>query len=350
MKIRHYATIIGGNMHFSIRRFFMPTAALVGLLLLSSLPGMAQSRVIKGKVTDDKGAPIVGAQVTIQGIDVYRNFNVKTDKKGQFFYLLGIQSGAFRVIARAQGFQPEYKDNVRPQLSEETEVNLQLKPGADQKLPFEMSDAERAEAIKKYDDAKKRQAMSAEIQATFKLGVQLTEEGKYDDAIAEFKKALEKLPDEPVIYASIGNAQSKQGKNEEALASYDKAISINPKDPSFYTSKGVLLNQMGKTTESQEAFKKASELDPASAAQSFYNIGVTLVNSGKAAEAAEAFKQAITADSNFAEAYYQLGMSLSGKQDTIPAAIDALKKYISIGKKPEQVEVAKQIISALGAK
>jgi tetratricopeptide (TPR) repeat protein len=328
----------------------MQTAVMVGLLLISSLPAMAQSRVIKGKITDDKGAPIVGAQVTIQGIDVYRNFNVKTDKKGQFFYLLGIQSGAYRVIARAQGFQPKFQDNVRPQLSEETEVNMQLEPGADHKLPFEMSEAEKADAIKKYDDAKKRQAMSAEIQTTFKLGVQLTEEGKYDDAIVEFKKALEKLPDEPVIYAAIGNAQAKLGKNDDALASYDKAISMNPKDPSFFTSKGVLLNQMGKTAESQEAFKKASELDPATAAQSFYNIGVTLVNSGKAAEAAEAFKQAIAADPNFAEAYYQLGMSLSGKQDTIPAAIDALKKYIAIGKKPDQVEVAKQIISALGGK
>lgn len=337
-------------MYFSIRKLCMPAAVLAGLLLMSALPGMAQSRIIKGKVTDDKGQPIQGAQVSIQGMDVYRNFNVKTDKKGQFFYLLGIQAGTYRVVARAQGFQPAYQENVRPQLAEEAEVNLQLEPGADRKLPFEMSEAERAEAMKKYEEAKKRQSMSAEIQATFKLGTQLSEEGKYDDAIVEFRKALEKLPDEPVIYAAIANAQSKQGKNDEALASYQKAIELNPKDPTFHTGIGVLLNAMGKTAESQAAFKKAAELDPASAAQNFYNIGVTLVNSGKAAEAAEAFKQSIAADANFAESYYQLGMSLSGKQDTIPAAIEALKKYIEIGKKPEQVEVARQIISALGGK
>ena len=337
-------------MHFSIRRFFLPAVILMGLILISALPGLAQSRIIKGKITDDKGQPIAGAQVQIQGMDVYRNFNVKTDKKGQFFYLLGIQAGTFRIIARAQGFQPEYQENVRPQLSEETEVNLQLKPGADHKLPFEMSEAERAEAVKKYEDAKKRQAMSAEVQTTFKLGAQLSEEGKYDEAIVEFNKALEKLPDEPVIHAAIANAKAKQGKNDEAITSYEKAISLNPKDPTFHTGLGVLLNSMGKVAESQAAFKKAAELDPASAAQNFYNIGVTLVNGGKAAEAAEAFKQSIAADPNFAEAYYQLGMSLSGKQDTIPAAIEALKKYIAIGKKPEQIEVAKQIISALGGK
>ena len=337
-------------MHLSIRRFLLPAVVLVGLCMISVLPGMAQSRAIKGKVTDDKGQPVAGAQITIQGMDVFRNYKVKTDKKGQFFYLLGIQSGVFRVIARAQGFAPNYQENVRPQLSEETEVNLVLTPGPDQKLPFEMTDAERAEYAKKYEEAKKRQELSGEIQSTFKLGVQLTDEGKYDEAIAEFNKALEKLPDEPVLYAAIANAKSKQGKNDEALAAYQKAISLNPKDPSFYTGMGVILNSMGKTAESQEAFKKAAELDPASAAQNFYNIGVTLVNGGKAAEAAEAFKQSIAADPNFAEAYYQLGMSLSGKQDTIPAAIEALKKYIAIGKKPEQVEVAKQIISALGGK
>ena len=322
----------------------------MGWFLISIMPGVAQSRVIKGKVVDDKGQPVVGAEITIQGMDVYRNFRVKTDKKGQYFYLLGIQTGGYRVIARAQGFQPEYKEGIRPQLSEEAEVNFTLNPGADHKLPFEMTDAERVEAQKKYEEAKKRQQLSGEIQASFKLGVQLTDEGKYDDAILEFNKALEKLPDEPVLYAALANAQAKLGKNDQALASYEKAISLNPKDPQLYTSLGVFLNTIGKTAESQAAFKKASELDPASAAQNFYNIGVTLVNTGKAAEAAEAFKQSIAADPNYAEAYYQLGMALSGKQDTIPAAIDALKKYMQIGKKPEQIEVAKQIISALGGK
>ena len=142
----------------------------------------------------------------------------------------------------------------------------------------------------------------------------------------------------------------KLGKNEEALANYKKAIELDPNNPSLFTNMGVVLSKLGKTDESQEAFKKSAALNPAGAAQSFYNLGVTLTNSGKTAEAADAFKQSIAADSNFAESYYALGMALSGKQETIPAAIEALKKYIAIGKKPDQVEVAKQIIAALGGK
>jgi tetratricopeptide (TPR) repeat protein len=337
-------------MHFSMRRMFLPAVLLAGWFLMSVLPGAAQTRVIKGKVTDDKDQPIAGAVVTIQGKDVNRNYTVKTDKKGQYTYLLGSQTGSYVVYVHAKGYEPRFQDNVRPPLGEETVVDFQLPPGTDTKLPFEMTEAERAEYTKKLEEQQKRSQLSSEIKSTFKLAVQLSDEGKYEESIAEFNKALEKLPDEPAIYAGLANDYSKLGKNDEALAAYQKAISLKPNDPALYTNMGVLLNSMGKLSESQAAFKKASELDPSSAAQNFYNIGVTLVNGGKSAEAAEAFKQSIAADPNYAEAYYQLGMALSGKQDTIPAAIEALKKYIQIGKKPDQIEVAKQIISALGGK
>jgi superkiller protein 3 len=122
---------------------------------------------------------------------------------------------------------------------------------------------------------------------------------------------------------------------------------MSPNDASLYTNMGVILNKLGKRAESQEAFKKAASLNPASAAQNFYNLGATLVNGGNTADAAEAFKQAIAADPNFAEAYYQLGMCLSGKQETYGEAIKALQTYVKIGKKPDQVDVAKAIISTL---
>ena len=74
-----------------------------------------------------------------------------------------------------------------------------------------------------------------------------------------------------------------------------------------------------------------------------------MVNSGQTDAAIAAFKQAIAADPNFAEAYYQLGMCLSGSPDTMADAVKALEKYIEIGNKPDQIDVAKQIIAALKA-
>jgi tetratricopeptide (TPR) repeat protein len=337
-------------MSISTPKILLPVALSFTLLLTLALPAAAQSRAIKGKVTDQNGKPVADAQVTIQGMDVYRNLTTKTNKKGEYLYILGMQSGLYRVIVRKAGFQPAYKENIRPEMQEQSEVDFTLEPGEDQKLPFEMTDAEREEFKKKYEAQEKRRQFSAEVKAHFDNGIKLSDAGDYEGAIKEFNQALELDPTQSGIVARIADVYFKMGNNDQALADYKKAIEMNPNDPTLYTNMGVVLSKMGKTAESQEAFKKAASMNPASAAQNYYNLGITLVNSGNSEEAATAFKQAIAADPNYAEAYYQLGMSLSGKQDTIPAAIEALKKYLQIGQKPDQIEVAKQIIAALGGK
>ncbi len=336
-------------MQNSIRKFGVLATSLVFLVLSLSLPAMAQNRIVKGKVTNDKGEPIVGAQITILGMDVKREYTVKTDKKGEYFYM-GIPYGTYRIVCRAQGYQPDYAQGVTPSISEERDVPFKLNPGPDHKLPFEMTAQELERVKQDAAKAEKQKAVGAEVKASFEGGLKLAQEGKYAEAIAEYKKALEKDPEQPYVLANMADAMSKNNQNEEALATYQKAIALKPDDGAMYTNMGVLLGKMGKVTESQEAFKKAASVNPGAAGQNFYNLGATLVNSGKTAEAAEAFKQAIAADPNFAEAYYQLGLCLSGSQSTIPDAIKALEKYTQIGQKADQVEVAKQLISVLQQK
>jgi tetratricopeptide (TPR) repeat protein len=336
-------------MHNSIRKVGALGMSLIAVALVFSLPVMAQNRIIRGKVTNDKGEPVVGAKILIQGIDVKREYNTKTDKKGEYFYM-GIPYGQYRVICRADGYQPDYVQGVQPSISEERVIDFKLNPGQDHKLPFELTSAEMEKLKQEAAKAEKQKQSSAEVKANFDAGLQLAQEGKYAEAIAEYKKALEKDPEQPYILANMADAMSKNNQNEEALAAYQKAIALKPDDAAMYTNMGVLLGKMGKLAESQEAFKKAASVNPGAAGQNFYNLGATLVNSGKSAEAAEAFKQAIAADPNFAEAYYQLGLCLSGNQATIPEAIKALQKYVQIGQKPDQVEVAKQLITVLQQK
>jgi len=316
-------------------------------LLTLALPLTAQNRVIQGTITDDKGQPVVGAQVSIQSLDSkMRQYNVKTKKKGDFVYM-GIPAGDYRVVVRAAGFAPNFRQPIRPSIQEPSVVDMTLTPGSDQKLPFEMS-AEEVNAIQKeVEKAEKRKQVSAEVQKLFDEGLGLAAQGKHQEAIEVYKKALDQDPEQSNIMGNMADSYSKLGNNEEAVVIYQKAIAVNPKDAALYTNLGVILSKLGKEAESQAAFKKAAEVNPGASAQNFYNIGATLVNSGKSQEAAESFKKAIEADPNFAEAYYQLGMCLSGKAETMPDAIKALEKYIQIGQKADQIEVAKQIIAAL---
>ncbi|MDR1728282.1 MAG: tetratricopeptide repeat protein [Acidobacteriota bacterium] len=336
-------------MRISVLKSVVTGALAAGLLLMCSISAQAQNRAIKGKVTDEGGQPLADAKVKIEGTDVTREFNLKTNKKGEYFQLLGSQAATYRVIVRKDGFQPAFKTSLRPEMSEEAVADFQLKPGnADQKLPFEMTDADRAEYQKKLEEQKKRQKFSAEVKAHFDKGVELFDLGQFEESLTEFDAALAIDPNQPGIIARTGDCYTKLNKNEEALAAYNKAIEMEPDDGNLYALKGVVLSRLGRTAESQEMFKKSAELDPAGAGMNFYNLGITMVNSGDMVKAAEAFKQSIEADPNYAESYYQLGMSLSGSEATFPDAVAAFKRYIEIGQKPDQVQIAKDMIPALG--
>ncbi len=333
-------------MHISSRHFVLIGVSLL-LLIAMTLPAVAQNRIFQGKVTDDKGQPVVGAQITIQALDSKsRVYTTKSDKKGAWIYM-GIAAGEYRVVVRASGFSPDFKQPLSATIQAPTNVDFSLKPGADGKLAFEYTDQEREQLQKEAEKAEKRKSFSAEVQTLFDSGLKLAAEGKHEEAIAEFKKALEKDPEQSNILGNMADSYSKMNKNDDALETYKKAITVKPDDAALYTNMGVLLSKMGKNAESQEAFKKAATLNPGASAQNFYNIGATQVNNGKTAEAAESFKQAIAADPSFAEAYYQLGMCLSGKTETMPEAIKAFETYLKIGKKADQIETSKQIIDVL---
>ena len=337
-------------MKVTILKLFVSAALAVGLLLVLAPLAHAQNRAVRGKVTDEDNQPIDGVSIRIVGTDVERTLNAKTDRRGSYVVLLGTQPGTYRVIARKDGFVPAYKENVRPGMAEEETVDFQLKPGdSTQKLPFELTDADRAEYQKKVEAQKKRQQFSAEVKARFDQGVTLFDAGQYEEALAEFNAALAIDPKQSGILARAGDCYLKMSRNAEALEAYEKAIEMDPGDASLYAQKGVVLSNLGKATESQEMFKRSAELDPRGAAQNFYNLGVTLYNDSAMNQAADAFKQSIEADPNYAESYYLLGMCLANDDKMFSAAIEAFKKYVEIGKKADQVQIAKDMIGALGA-
>lgn len=329
------------------KSFVLSVLAAIGFFVIFCGPVAAQTRSFRGTVTDDKGQPVEDAKVSITGMDIVVNFETKTNKKGEYIYLMGLQSGSFRIVVRKEGFQPAFKENLRPELGEPMVVDFTLEPGSDYPLPWEMTDEQKKAYLKDHEDRLKRKKMAGDIKAAFDAGVALAKQGNQQEAIASFNKALKLDPKEPVIYAAIAKAQATEGQNEQALESYQKAIELDPTNSAFYMNMGVVLSDLGKTEESQAAFKKSAELDPIHAAQSYYNLGATLINNGNNPLAIEAFKQSIAADPTYAEAYYQLGLCLSSDSKTIPEAVEMLKKYVEIGHQAENVDVAKALISAL---
>jgi tetratricopeptide (TPR) repeat protein len=346
-------------MKASFRKLFQPVIFAIALPLMLIAPAIAQgTRTIRVSVTDDNNQPVADVRVQILGIDVGRNWtNLKTNAKGECSQFLGNQPGTYRVVARKDGFQPAFKDQVSPEMDETVEVALKLLAGKDRPLPWEMTKAE----LKKQQASQQKQNAkgSSNLKAVFEKGVQLAKEEKYDEAIVEFTKAIEIDPKQSLSFSNRANAYTKLKKYDEALADCDKAIALvaesKKEDPNLFFQKAVALSLSGKIDEADKIFQmaadKAKGMSPADAARFNLNRGIALNNNGLADKAMEAFKQAIALDPKCEEAYYQLGICLSAKPETMSEATDALKKYLKLGSnRKDHIKVAEEMISALGGK
>ncbi len=89
----------------------------------------AQTGMIKGKVVDPKGQPVVAAKITIEftgGIN--RKMETKTDKKGEFIQI-GLQSGAYKHNRDRRQARDARRYPAQVRVGQTAEVNFVLGAG-----------------------------------------------------------------------------------------------------------------------------------------------------------------------------------------------------------------------------
>ena len=124
------------------------------------------------------------------------------------------------------------------------------------------------------------------------LGHALRNQGKLDEAIAEFKKAIELDPEDAFPHNNLGLVLRDQRKPDEAIAEYKKAIELDPKDARWYSNLGLVLHEQGKLDEAIAKYKKAIEFDPEDPRR-YNNLGDVLRNQGKLDEAITEYQEAV---------------------------------------------------------
>ncbi len=104
----------------------------------------------------------------------------------------------------------------------------------------------------------------------------LARQGKLEEAIAKYQKAIELNPkyappysnwgyalrDQSNVLRDQGNALAGLDKSEQAIAKYQKAIELDPKFAFPYLCWGDVLQDQGKPDEAIAKYQKATELDP----------------------------------------------------------------------------------------
>jgi pentatricopeptide repeat protein len=92
------------------------------------------------------------------------------------------------------------------------------------------------------------------------LGYVLARQGRTDEAVAEFRKAIDVDPHFTPAYNNLADALAKQGKLEEAEDYYRRSLAEKP-SVAVYNALGGVLRSLGRTEEAADQFAKAKALD-----------------------------------------------------------------------------------------
>jgi len=88
------------------------------------------------------------------------------------------------------------------------------------------------------------------------------DEGDYEQAIEQFRAALEVAPEFATARLDLAYALTQMTRFDEAKAEYETVLADNPASAEGYRGLAVCLAAMGKVQEAVESFRRAVELDP----------------------------------------------------------------------------------------
>ncbi len=138
-------------------------------------------------------------------------------------------------------------------------------------------------------------------------------EGRLDDAIGEFEKALAIRP-HAKIYANLGAVYRKQGKITEALDTYGKGIALNPHSREIYMGRALVWIDQKDYVRAEQDLLRAMQEDP-TYLEAHINLGATYAYAGNMPKAIEQYRIAIALNPFYADVRFNMGVALQSTGD-----------------------------------
>ena len=276
--------------------------------------------------------------------------------------------------------------------------NVTFKSGDDRTVDFDMTRAQYIRGMSAEEKAtleeykKKNAAVATEngkianINKTLLQAREDEKNGKAEEAVKALTNLTTVKADEPVLWASLGEAQLALGDSavkaaraaktstttpeiqqtfQDAATSYQKAIDLNAtaKKPSqenlatYYLNLGQALSKGGKPADAGVAYETAAKTSPAIAGSAYYNESVVYYQASKMPEATAAAEKAIATDPKRADAYYIKGQALipgatpdpkTGKFILPAGCLESYQAYLELAPEGAHAAEVKELLNGLG--
>ncbi|MDX2499974.1 MAG: tetratricopeptide repeat protein [Deltaproteobacteria bacterium] len=161
----------------------------------------------------------------------------------------------------------------------------------------------------------------------------------WSNAVALWSDTVKKSPQKVRPHNNLGNALKRQGKIEEAIEHFNRALQINPGYAKAHNNLGTALAKQGKTDEAIKHFGFALYIDPNYAA-AHSNIGVALASRDEFEKAIVHFKTALRLKPDYAKVHSNLGAALV-HQGKLHEALAHFQTALRI--KPDDIQTYKNL-------
>jgi tetratricopeptide (TPR) repeat protein len=378
------------------KKLGVPLAAILLAAIASVAPAKLAAQEnpasIHGHVQNPLGQPLKNATVrlttghTTDPKEVKWAYTFPVDDNGDYKGT-GIAPGTYLAVVWADDKTVDFFDGQSFKASEDKQLDFDMtrqayieKMTPEQKKQLEEFKKKNAEVMQSNAKIQNLNAALAQARADNKAG-------NYDAAATSMTQATTQLPNEPILWLALADAQLGQAdaalkaakaagkpatdpsvteKYVAAETSYKKVIELNAasKKPNP-ASAGAAYNQLGQAyarsgdaKNASDAFDSAAKEEPAKAGMYYFNEAATLYNAGAHDAAGAAADKAIAADPNKAEAYYIKGQALIPKATVDPktqrivappGCEDAYQKYLELAPDGPHAQEVKDILAGIGA-
>jgi tetratricopeptide (TPR) repeat protein len=141
------------------------------------------------------------------------------------------------------------------------------------------------------------------------MAIAMQSDGRYVEAVENYKRALRIEPNNAETYNSLGIALRALERLDEAVESYRKAVDLEPDFCGAYNNLGIALNAQGHWPEAMASYRRALDLEPG-LAEVYYNFANCLRDQCRLPEAIENYRKAIELRPGYADAKWNLSHAL----------------------------------------
>jgi Flp pilus assembly protein TadD len=140
------------------------------------------------------------------------------------------------------------------------------------------------------------------------LGMALTQQERFDEAIPQYREALRINPDFALAHNDLGVALGQKGEIGAAANHFLEALRLEPELAEAHTNLGVALHSQGRIEQAIPHYRASLRIEPEGALTHFY-LGKALLGLGKTDEAIAHYRESLKLSPGNAAVLHELRMA-----------------------------------------